>query len=125
VVCGVLVWALAPCGAALIYKRVPAGTRSLALLLGINLALYACRLPQSFGLTALRRAQGTLYASAWGVGVQACLCWMLIRRFHLPGAAISLGLGSLAALLVREVLYRREMRVATHTGARGDAGRPV
>lgn len=109
--CG-LVWISAPFGAQLIYRRVPPGTRLLALLLGVNLVLYACRLPQSFGLTALRRAQATVHANGLGLLAQVALCALLIHRFEVPGAAVSLAMGSAVALIVREIFYRREMRRA-------------
>lgn len=100
---------IGPWVARLIFKTVPGNSRIVLILLSINLVAYAATLSQSYGLTALDRADTTLYANAIGLVAQAGACFLLVRRFHVPGAAAAMLLGSVVVLLVRGAYFRREM----------------
>lgn len=104
------IWLVGPWVARLIFKTVPGNARMVLLLLSLNLVAYAATLAQSYALTALDRADTTLYANAIGVLVQAAACFFLVRAFHVPGAAAAMLVGSLVVLLVRDQFFRREMR---------------
>ena len=104
--------AVGPWAGRLIFKTVPGNARAVLVLLSFNLVAYAATLAQSYGLTALKRADTTFYANAVGLLAQACVCYLLVRRFHVPGAAGAMLLGSLLVLLVRGWFFRREMVTA-------------
>ncbi len=100
---------LGPWLAHLIFKAAPLNARTVLILLAINLVAYAATLAQSYGLTALGRADTTFYANAVGLLVQAAACLVLVRRFQVPGAAGAMLLGSAIVMLVRAWFFRREM----------------
>lgn len=106
------IWALAPWLAHVIFKVVPSDTRLVAGLLGCNLVIFAGTLAQSYGLTALNRADRTVYANGIGVLVQALISLPLVRSMSLAGAALALICGNVTVLLVRNVFWRREIRRA-------------
>ncbi len=101
---------IGPQVAHLIFKAVPSDARMVLLLLSINLVAYAATLAQSYGLTALKRADTTFYANAVGLLAQAAVCSLLVRRFHVPGAAAAMLLSSVVVLGVRGWFFGREMR---------------
>ena len=105
-----VIWLFGPSLARLIYHRTPAGTREIALWLSVNLVVYSCTLAQSYGLTALGRADAPFYANTFGLLVQASVCLFLIRAFHVPGAALAMLLGSLGVLVTRYWIYSREIQ---------------
>ena len=94
--------------ARLIFKSAPANARTVVILLSINLLAYAATLAQSYGLTALNRADTTFYANAAGLVVQAGVCYVLVRSYQVPGAAAAMLLGSVVVFLVRGRFFRRE-----------------
>ncbi|MGI4830572.1 MAG: lipopolysaccharide biosynthesis protein [Janthinobacterium lividum] len=96
----------------LIFKNVPGNARSVLLLLSINLVAYAATLAQSYALTAMKRADTTFYANTIGLLAQAAVCYLLVRSFHVPGAAAAMLLGSLIVLFVRNWFFQRETAVA-------------
>ncbi len=101
--------AVGPWVAQLIFKAAPANARTLLAFLAINLVAYAATLAQSYGLTALGRADTTFYANALGLLVQASVCFYLVRHLQVPGAAAAMLLGSVVVLSVRGLFFRREM----------------
>ncbi len=101
--------AVGPWVAQLIFKAVPANARLLLAFLAVNLVAYAATLAQSYGLTALGRADTTFYANALGLVVQAAVCFFLVRHLQVPGAAAAMLLGSIVVLGVRGLFFRREM----------------
>ncbi len=101
--------AAGPFVAKLIFKTVPADARVLLAFLAINLVAYAATLAQSYGLTALGRADTTFYANGLGLLVQASVCFYLVRHLQVPGAAAAMLLGSVVVLGVRGLFFRREM----------------
>ncbi len=101
--------AVGPWVAQLIFKAVPANARLLLAFLAVNLVAYAATLAQSYGLTALGRADTTFYANALGLVVQAAVCFFLVRHLQVPGAAAAMLLGSVVVLGVRGLFFRREM----------------
>ena len=96
----------------LIFKTVPGNARTILLLLSVNLVAYAATLAQSYALTALKRADTTFYANTVGLLGQAAVCYLLVRSFHLPGAAAAMLFGSVIVLFVRSWFFRREMMTA-------------
>ncbi len=104
---GILV--VGPWVAQLIFKAVPANARLLLAFLAVNLVAYAATLAQSYGLTALGRADTTFYANALGLIVQAAVCFFLVRHLQVPGAAAAMLLGSVVVLGIRGLFFRREM----------------
>lgn len=111
---GLIVVAGAPWIARLIYRTAPDNTRWVAGLLALNLVAYVATLAQTYGLTALGRADATFYANAFGVVIQAAIGVFLIRALHVPGAALALLLGSVAVLLTRQWSYARQIALAVH-----------
>jgi O-antigen/teichoic acid export membrane protein len=105
-----LIWLVGPFAARFIFRVVPGNARVVLFLLSLNLVAYAATLAQSYGLTALNRADTTFYANAIGVCVQAVACFFLVRAFHVPGAAGAMLVGSVVVLAVRGLFFRREMR---------------
>lgn len=101
--------AVGPWVAQLIFKAAPANARLLLAFLAVNLVAYAATLAQSYGLTALGRADTTFYANAVGLLVQASVCFFLVRHLQVPGAAAAMLLGSVVVLGVRGTFFRREM----------------
>lgn len=109
VVFAVGILAVGPWVAQLIFKAAPANARLLLTFLAINLVAYAATLAQSYGLTALGRADTTFYANALGLLAQASVCFYLVRHLQVPGAAAAMLLGSVVVLGVRGLFFRREM----------------
>lgn len=101
--------AMGPWVAHLIFKATPENARTLLTLLAVNLVAYACTLAQSYGLTALGRADTTFYANGLGLVVQAAICVCLVHWFGVPGAASAMVLGNVIVLIVRHRFYRREL----------------
>ena len=100
---------IGPWVAHLIFRAVPADARVILVLLSVNLIAYAATLAQSYGLTALGRADTTFYANTLGLIAQAAVCYFLVRRFHVPGAASAMLLGSVIVLVIRGWFFKREM----------------
>lgn len=96
----------------LIFKSVPTNARSVLVLLSINLVAYAATLAQSYALTAMKRADTTFYANGVGLLAQAAVCYLLVLRFHVPGAAAAMLLGSVIVLFVRNWFFQRETATA-------------
>ncbi len=101
----IAIWAMGPFLAYLIYGKAPANTRTIVALLAINLVVFASTLAQSYGLTALNRADATFYANAAGALMQGCVCMLLVHSFAIAGAAEALLLGSLVVMFVRQRFY--------------------
>ena len=101
--------AVGPWVAQLIFKSAPANARLLLAFLAINLVAYAAPLAQSYGLTALGRADTTFYANALGLLAQASVCFYFVRHLQVPGAAAAMLVGSVVVLGVRGLFFRREM----------------
>ena len=95
--------------ARLIFQVTPADIRVVLGLLSLNLVVYAASLAQSYGLTALDRANAVFSANGFGLVAQAGVCFFLVRRFGIPGAAAAMLLGNTVVLLVRRWQFRREM----------------
>lgn len=108
----VCIVSVGPWVARLIFKSAPGNARVVLILLAMNLLVYSATLAQSYGLTALDRADTTLYANALGLAAQGALCYFLVRSFHVPGAAAAMLLGSVIVLYVRGAFFRREMATA-------------
>lgn len=106
---GLLIWLAGPLTAQLIFRRTPGDARSVLGLLSLNLVVYAGALAQSYGLTALGRADTTLYANALGLLVQIAICLGLVRSMGVFGAALALLVGNAVVLAARHWYYRREM----------------
>ncbi len=111
---GVVLAAASPLIARVIYRSAPENTRLVASVLALNLAAYACTLAQSYGLTALGRADRVFYANLAGVAVQASVCVVLVRSMHVPGAALALLAGSIGVLAARQWFYSRAVGIAAH-----------
>ncbi len=108
----IMIVLIGPWIAHLIFKTVPGNARTVLLLLCLNLVAFAATLAQSFGLSALNRADTTLYANVIGLGIQAAVCLALVRAFGMPGVAAAMLIGSLVATFVRAAFYRRATRVS-------------
>ena len=106
---------IGPWVAHVIFKAVPSNAHLILVLLSINLVTYAATLAQSYGLTALNRADTTFYANSLGLLAQAGVCYVLVRSFHVPGAAAAMLLGSIIVLILRGWFFRREMNAETAT----------
>ncbi len=109
---GIVLALASPLIARLIYGSAPGNTRLVASVLALNLAAYACTLAQSYGLTALGRADRVFYANVAGIVVQASVCVVLVRSLHVSGAALALLAGSLGVLIARQWFYSREAGIA-------------
>ncbi len=107
--CGIAICVAGPCIARLIFKSAPVNARFILLILALNLVLYAATLAQSYGLTALGRANTTFFANAIGLMVQAAVCLVFVHRSGVLGAAMAMLLGTLAVLLVRDFFYKRAL----------------
>src|SRR5579875_1118162 len=105
IVFAVAIWGVGPLVARLIFRTVPGDVRTVLVLLALNLIAYAATLAQSYGLTALGRADTTLYANRLGLLAQAAACVLLVRSFHIPGAAAAMLIGSLLTLCAREYFF--------------------
>ena len=57
------------------------------LLLALNFVAYAATMAQSYGLTAIDKADYTFYANLIGLAAQIAVSILLVRMFHVPGAA--------------------------------------
>jgi len=79
-------------------------------LLAFNLLAYAAALAQSYGLTAINRAQLNVYAAAIGLAAQLVVAVAVVRPFGVPGVAFALLIGNSVVLAARIVYYMREMR---------------
>ena len=101
-----------PWVARLIYKSTPPHPRTLLIVLALNFVAFAATLSQSYGLTALGRANYAFYSYLAGLVVQVGVCVWLVRMFQLPGAAMAMLLGSIVVLGVRQFYYGLEMRQA-------------
>ncbi len=99
---------IGPWIAHVIFKTVPSNAHTILVLLALNLVAYAATLAQSYGLTAMNRADTTFYANGLGLLAQAAVCYFLVHRFHVPGAAGAMLLGSLVMLFTRSWFFRRE-----------------
>ena len=110
--CALCLYAVGPRIAQLIFKSIPGNARTLLALLALNLIAYACTLAQSYGLTALGRADTTVYANGFGLLVQAAVCVCLVRWFAVPGAAAAMLLGNVVVLVARRFFYKRELTLS-------------
>ncbi len=99
---------IGPWVAHVIFRTVPGNAHTILILLAVNLVAYAATLAQSYGLTAMNRADTTFYANGLGLLAQAAVCYFLVHRFQVPGAAGAMLLGSVVVLLTRGWFFRRE-----------------
>ena len=113
--CAVVVMLLGTWVARVIFNTVPENAHLILILLAMNLVAFAATLAQTFGLSALGRADTTLYANAIALLVQCTLCFGLVHRFGVSGAAGAMLLGNLAGILARGVYYRKEMCIGPAT----------
>ena len=109
--CAIVVMLLGPWVARVIFNTVPTNAHLILTLLAMNLVAFAATLAQTFGLSALGRADTTLYANAIALLVQCVLCLGLVHRFGVPGVAGAMLLGNVAGIVMRGMSYRKEMRV--------------
>lgn len=107
-----LIVAFGPWVAHLIFSRFPGNGRLVLLFLAVNFVAVASRLAQSYGLTAIDKAGLVFYANAIGLVLQIAAAFFFIARFGVTGAAMAMMLGSLVMLLIRQMFWRREMRLA-------------
>ncbi len=105
-----IAWAAGPWFARLLFKSVPGDVRSVVVLLAFNLLALACTMARSYGLTAMGRADLTVYVNLLGFAVQAIAVVPLVHAFHLRGAAMALLLGTATTAVARAVVYAREVR---------------
>jgi O-antigen/teichoic acid export membrane protein len=103
---------LGPLAARLIFKKVPDNARVILIVLAVNLLAYAATMAQSYGLTAVDKANYTFYAQLAGLVAQAGISVWLVHTWQLPGAAAALLVSSVVVMVVRQVYYSREMRTA-------------
>lgn len=96
----------------LIFKHFPSNGHTILIVLSLNLVAYAATMAQSYGLTAIDKANYTFFAQAAGLIAQLALCVWLVHAFQLPGAAMAMLLGTIVVLILRQVYYTREMRHA-------------
>jgi O-antigen/teichoic acid export membrane protein len=101
-----------PVAARLIFKHFPANGKMVLIVLALNLVAYAATMAQSYGLSAVDRADLTFYAQLLGMLAQVAVSLWLVRAFALPGAAAAMLVGSVVVLGVRQIFYTREMRKA-------------
>lgn len=108
----VCIWLMGPSVARLVFHNVPSHSELLLGVLACNLVVYASTLAQSYGLTALGRADTTLFANALGLAVQALLCFFFVRWWAATGAASAMLVGSVVVLGARHLFYRRQLSCA-------------
>ncbi len=111
--CALVVVVLGPCAARVIFNTVPENAHLILILLSMNLVAFAATLAQTFGLSALGRADTTLYANLIALLVQCALCVGLVHRFGVAGAAGAMLLGNVAGIAARGLYYRKEMRIGS------------
>ncbi len=99
---------IGPWVAHVIFRTVPSNAHTILILLAINLVAYAATLAQSYGLTAMNRADTPFNANGLGLLAQAAVCYFLVHRFHVPGAAGAMLLGSVVVFFTRGWFFRRE-----------------
>ena len=95
-----------------IFHHSPEHARLILCFLALNLLAYAAALAQSYGLSAINRAQLNFYAGIFGLVVQLVLAVVLVHRMGVAGVALALFAGSLVVLGARIFYYMREMRRA-------------
>lgn len=100
---------IGPSIARLIFKFSPVHARMVLALLALNLVVYAATLAQSYALSALGRADTTLYTNGLGFVAQAALCFGFVRLWGTAGAAAAMLVGSLIVLAVRRGYFRRSL----------------
>ena len=113
----VIIFAVGPLAARIIFKNVPDNSRSVLILLSLNLVAYAGSLAQSYGLTAVEKAGYAFYSALLGLLAQVAVSVWLVRHFHVPGAAAAMLVGSVVVLGVRRFYYLREMNRVPQTEA--------
>jgi O-antigen/teichoic acid export membrane protein len=106
--CGIAVFG--PWAARLIFKTTPENARTLLVLLALNFVAFSATTAQGYGLTAMNRASYAFYAYIAGLAAQVAVTVWFVHAFKLPGAALALLTGSVVVLVVRQVLYVREMQ---------------
>jgi O-antigen/teichoic acid export membrane protein len=106
-----------PWAAKLIFssKPVPANARVVLILLALNLVAYASTMAQSYGLTAIDKADRPFYANLCGLTMQIAVSIWLVHVFQVPGAAAAMLLASAVVLGVRQMFYTRDMRAEVAT----------
>jgi O-antigen/teichoic acid export membrane protein len=104
---------LGPWVARLIFsgKTVPANGRLIMVLLAANLVAYASTMAQSYGLSAMGKADAPFYSNMVGLLAQVAVSLYLIRTMHVPGAGVAMLVGSIVVLGARQVYYLRAMQV--------------
>jgi len=94
-------------------KTVPENGRVIMALLAVNLVAYASTMAQSYGLSAMGKADAPFYSNLVGLVAQMGVTVWLIRSLQVPGAAAAMLLGSIVVVGVRQVYYSRAMRMET------------
>jgi O-antigen/teichoic acid export membrane protein len=111
-VCALGIILIGPNVARIIFKDIPGNARLILAVLALNFVALAATLPESYGLSAVKKAGPTFYANLAGFSVQAVTALWLVKTLHVPGAAAAMLLGSLVVMVVRHVYYNREVAPA-------------
>jgi len=109
-VCAVGVMLFGPWISTAIFHKTPANSRVIFILMALNLLAYAASLAQSYGLSAINRADLNVYAGLFGMVAQLALAFGLVRAYGVPGVTFALLVGNSVVLAARIVYYLREMR---------------
>ncbi len=110
--CAVGIALFGPFVARLIFKDVPGNARTILFVLAVNFVALAATLPESYGLSAMKKAGPTFYANLAGFVVQAASAIWLVKNLQVPGAAAAMLVGSMVVMMVRHLYYRREVSLA-------------
>lgn len=103
---------LGPWVAGAIYHQRPEHARLILTLLAANLLAYGAALAQSYGLSAINRAQLNFYAAMVGFVVQLAVAFAVIGKMHVPGVALALLVGSVVILAMRWWNWKHEIEAA-------------
>ena len=104
--------ALGPWVAGAIYHQRPEHARLILVLLAANLLAYGAALAQSYGLSAINRAQLNFYAAGVGFAVQLVVAFAVIGKMRVPGVALALLVGSVVILAMRLWNWKHEIEAA-------------
>ncbi len=110
--CAVGIGLIGPFIARIIFKDVPGNARTILFVLALNFVALAATLPESYGLSAMKKAGPTFYANLGGFLVQAGTAIWLVKKLQVPGAAAAMLVGSIVVIVVRRFFYRREVQAA-------------
>jgi O-antigen/teichoic acid export membrane protein len=109
-VCAVGIVVCGPWVSKAIFHKTPTNTKTIFILLALNLLAYAASLAQSYALSAINRAELNFYAGVFGIVVQLVAAFALVNSYKIPGVVFALLLGNSVVLAARIFYYVREMR---------------